>query len=587
MNNLDKKFLDLLIERKLFTAKQLEDVNNDSLLESEDLQEFLLNKGVIDNEKLTEVKAEAANMAYTNLADMDVTEQTLNVISFDLAETYNVVCFEKNKSEASFGVVDPYNFKAIEAINFLAYKKKWNAKFFLISKENFDRIFRQYQNLKKEISTALEIKTGESGGDSGELVSLSDDDGIVGDDNDIHSAPVAKMVSVIIRHAVDGSASDIHIEPMENETRVRYRIDGILSTTLLLPRKVHSAIVGRLKVLAKLKLDETRVPQDGRIRLLIGDDKIDFRVSSIPLIRGEKIVLRVLNLGKKIPTLEDLGFTGRNLEVIQENIKKTFGLLLLTGPTGCGKSTTLASVLDILNKEDINISTLEDPIEYFLKGINQSQIRPAIGYTFSTGLRSLLRQDPDILMVGEIRDAETAELCIQAGLTGHLVLTTLHTNGALDAVPRLTDMGIDSFLLGSTLHTVVAQRLSRKICKKCKKEYELPEKMKEKIQDELKKIPISSLKAILGDEFDLNNLTFYKGTGCNYCGNTGYKGRVALVEVLDLKDDIKESIMNKKRRLSVDDVQKGQVFTTMKQDGIIKALQGITSIEEVLRVIED
>ncbi len=587
MNSLDIKFLDLLVDKKIITIRQAEDIKEDPRLKDpkNDLQSILVSKHISNNEELTKIKAMAAGMDYADLSDISVPEQILNTISFDIAENYEIICFKRDKSLAYFGVIDPYNFKAVEAINFLAHREGWEAKFSLISKENFNKVFRQYQNLEKEVSAALEIKEEETG-DAG-LISLEDSEAVaVGNEDDIHSAPVAKIVSVIIRHAVDGMASDIHIEPLETETRIRYRVDGILRTSLTLPRKVHSAIVGRIKVLAKLKLDETRIPQGGRIRLLIGSDKIDFRVSTMPLMRGEKVEMRILNLGQKIPTLEDLGYFDRNLDVINENIKKTYGVLLITGPTGSGKSTTLASILNILNKEGVNIATLEDPIEYYLEGINQSQVRPDIGYTFASGLRSLLRQDPDVLMVGEIRDLETAELCIQAGLTGHIVLATLHSNTALDAVPRLIDMKIEPFLLGSTLHTVVAQRLVRKICPKCKKKFKLSDKIKQKIMEDLNNIPREEIEKRTGIK-DINNITFYKGEGCNYCSKTGYKGRTAIVEVLNLKDKIKEFVVNKGRILKLSDVKKDQNFITLKQDGMIKAIQGITTIEEVLRVADD
>jgi len=398
------------------------------------------------------------------------------------------------------------------------------------------------------------------------------------------TAPVSKIVSVIIRHAVEGQASDIHIEPAQNETRVRYRIDGILHTSLVLPKNVHSAIVGRVKVLCNLKLDETRLPQDGRVRVSINNKDIDLRVSILPLMDEEKVVMRILDMSRGAPSLTELGFIGPGLNIIMAKLKMTDGMFLVTGPTGSGKSTTLFSILNFLNKEGINIITLEDPVEYFIKGINQSQIRPEIGFTFASGLRSLLRQDPDIIMVGEIRDSETAELGIHAGLTGHFVLSTLHTNDALGAIPRFLDMKVEPFLLGSTLNIVVAQRLARKICEYCKEEDKLPQEVSDDIKKELAATPPAVIEQLLPG-FDAKKIKFYRGKGCARCGSTGYLGRIALAEVIDVNDKIREFIMENKRNLTLDDLIKNQNFITMKQDGIIKVLMGLTTIEEVLRTV--
>ena len=341
--------------------------------------------------------------------------------------------------------------------------------------------------------------------------------------------------------------------------------------------------------MSKLKIDETRVPQDGRIRLLVNKKRIDFRVSIMPLGGAEKIVMRILDLSKGVPPLEELGYSSRALSVLKGNIKKTYGLFLITGPTGSGKSTTLASVLSILNKEDVNVATLEDPIEYYIEGVNQSQVKPEIDYTFASGLRSLLRQDPDILMVGEIRDTETVDLCIHAGLTGHLVLSTLHTNNAIDVIPRLLDMKVEPYLLGSTLNAVISQRLVRKICPKCKTDSGFPEEFRERVVSELEDIPKNILKERIkgySEQKDLSDFTFSRGAGCAHCGNSGYKDRVAIVEIIDITKTLQKKIIQKDQKISIDDVKEDQEYISMKQDGIIKAIQGVTTIEEVLRVIE-
>ncbi|PIZ10928.1 hypothetical protein COY54_00950, partial [Candidatus Falkowbacteria bacterium CG_4_10_14_0_8_um_filter_41_36] len=399
----------------------------------------------------------------------------------------------------------------------------------------------------------------------------------------------AKIVSVIIRHAVESRASDIHIEPFSNESRVRYRIDGILHNSLILPKSIHNSVVARIKVLAKLKLDETRIPQDGHIRLIIDAREIDFRISTLPLGATEKVELRILDQAKGLTNIEELGFNKQVYNTIKENIKRTSGIILLTGPTGSGKTTSLYSILNVLNKETVNISTLEDPIEYQIKGVNQSQVRPELGFDFATGLRSFLRQDPNIIMVGEVRDEETAELAIHAGLTGHLVLSTLHTNDALGAVFRLLDMKIEPFLLASTLRLVVAQRLLRRLCPYCKKETKLPEKVLSEMTAVMAQLPIEVVQAenlSIKNFEDIKTFKFYEPVGCARCSNTGYLERLAIAEAVVINDEIKELIINRRNELNITALKHSQLFVSLKQDGIFKVLAGITSIDEVLRVVE-
>jgi type IV pilus assembly protein PilB len=477
--------------------------------------------------------------------------------------------------------VDPDNFKAIEAIEFLAKGQGLHVEYYHISTQSFAEAFKQYVSLSQELSSALETKQAEV-----EEVATAEDSEKIEFGDLTKSAPVIRIVSVIVRHAIEGGASDIHIEPMSKETRVRYRIDGILHTSLVLPRSIHGAIVARIKVMANLKLDETRIPQDGHIRLIINEKEYDFRVSILPLVDTEKVVMRVLDIAKGAPTIEDLGYEGEQYELVKKGLEQTEGLIVVTGPTGSGKSTTLFSILNIVNKEGVNIATLEDPVEYQIKGINQSQVKPEIGYTFASGLRSFLRQDPDIIMVGEIRDQETGELAVHAAMTGHLVFSTIHTMDAIGIIGRLLDMGIEPFLLGSTLKTVIAQRLVRKICTHCKEEEKIPEDLLKEIKQDLSKVNSEYIKTLFKD-YQIENLKFFKGKGCPDCGNTGYHGRVAISEVLDINKEIKEIINNGKDKLSVETVRQYQKFISIKQDGIIKALKGVTTLEEVLRVMRD
>ena len=577
----NKKILELLLKKGLISSGQAVEMLDEIKKGEKSIESLISEKKLISSEELTKIKAEAYGLLYENLTETEITQGILNAIPHQVAENYKIICFDKTSQSIKVGITDPENFKAIEAVDFLAKEQNLLVEYFLISEESFRVAAKQYKSYAEELSTALKTRAAE---EQQFLVNREEEK----DESSelTKSAPVAKIVSVIIRHAVEGGASDIHIEPMEKESRVRYRIDGILHTSLILPRSVHSAIVARIKVMSNLKLDESRLPQDGRIRLVFNDKEYDFRVSIMPLFSAEKVVIRILDTSKKAPTLEDLGYQGIQLEAINRNLKKTEGMLLTTGPTGSGKSTTLFSMLTTLNKEGINISTLEDPVEYQIKGVNQSQVRPVVGFTFASGLRSILRQDPDVIMVGEIRDEETAELAVHSALTGHYVFSTLHTTDAPGAIARLVDMKVEPFLLGSTLHTVIAQRLARKICSNCKIEFKMPAELLQEIKDEIKNIGIDYLKTIITD-FSQDKIVFYKGKGCPRCGNTGYAGRVALAEVLDINDELKELIFSGKSHFNTEEIKASQKFITIKQDGIIKVLQGLTTMEEVLRVVRD
>lgn len=576
------KLLELSVKNNLINKEQLAEIRQTASVTKKSVDEILKVKNIFDPEKLVEIKAQALNFPYQNLTHKEIIDKALNIIPIEVAENYKIICFAKDDKKIKAGITDPDNFKAIEAVDFLSKEEGLKVEYYFISGQSFDTAFKQYKTLVKEISTAIEIREEEK---KEELTKIKKEDREIDISEIIKSAPVAKIVSVIIRHAVEGKASDIHIEPLQKESRVRYRIDGALHTSLVLPKNILSAIVARIKVLSNLKLDETRVPQDGRIIMVINEKEVDLRVSILPLSGEEKVVMRILDVSKGAPSLEELGFSGIGLEVIKNNIKKTEGMFLITGPTGSGKSTTLFSILDIVNKEGVNISTLEDPVEYSIQGVNQSQVRPEVNFTFASGLRSLLRQDPDIIMVGEIRDNETAELAIHAGLTGHFVLSTLHTNDAVGVIPRLLDMKVEPFLLASTLNAIVAQRLVRKICLHCKSEHKVPADVVAEIKKEIKGMTVDLKNYI--KNFNVDKLTLYKGAGCQHCANSGYSGRVAIAEVLDVNDKIKEIILDNKKVLRIEDIINSQKFINIKQDGIIKVLQGLTTWEEILRIIYD
>lgn len=575
--------LDVLYQRGLLPLERFE--NFKSMLQQPDVDilSSIHTEPTIDNEDVAQAVAEVLGLSYRSLQSVKVPEDVLKLVPEDLAKNYNVAVFEREDKIIRVAIVDPTNLKAQEAIDYVARGKGFKPEYFVTSPENMLELLKQYSGLKSEVNEALDVAKGRMEEKQREAAQEQKEEDIT---EVVKSAPVAKMISVILKHAVDGHASDVHIEPYSDSSRVRYRVDGVLHTSLILPKYIHSALVSRIKVLANLKIDETRIPQDGRIRLNISGNDVDFRVSTLPLYENEKVVMRILDTSSGALTLDKLGFEGHNLEVIQGAISKPHGMLLVTGPTGSGKSTTLYSVLNILNQEGVNIVTLEDPVEYYLTGVNQSQVRPEVGLTFAAGLRSILRQDPNIVMVGEIRDNETAELAIHAALTGHIVLSTLHTNDAFGAIPRLLDMKVEAFLIGSTLNAIVAQRLVRKICEDCKQEVELPDITKKEIINEINSIPKASLPAELAGLSD-KKIKIYRGRGCPICNQTGYKGRVGVTEVLTMTNNLKNIIVEGTFTQKIAEEARAQNMITMKQDGVIKVLKGMTTMEEILRVTKE
>ncbi len=562
-----------LLKEKRLTQSALDAVLQQAARDGSNFEDALVNSGTLTEDQLTEVRSQVLHVPLVDLRGVAIPKKALEMIPREVAENYQMVPFALTATELRVALVDPQNFKAIEALEFLAQKSTVRVRYHITSPSSFRDAVRQYLVLGEEVKEALEGIA-----DDAAIANLDIKDGQSMEEV-IKSAPVSKMVLVIIRHAIDGRASDIHIEPTIKDSRVRYRIDGILRTSLVLPKYIHAAIVARIKVLANLKLDETRKPQDGRIRLSIEGRDIDFRVSTLPLFEGEKIVLRILDTNAKAPTLEELGFNSIHMGMIADAIRKPHGLTLLTGPTGSGKTTTLYTLLTMLNKDGINIVTLEDPIEYYIPGINQSQVHPEIGYTFASGLRAILRQDPNVVMLGEIRDQETTELVIHESLTGHMILSTLHTNSAMGAIPRLVDLGAEPFLLSSVLNLVIAQRLARKICPDCKESVEVPAGIIKRVQEKIDHIP----KKYLAD-VDVTNLKFYKGRGCAHCADTGYQGRTAVAEVIDITSEIRDIINRNGSAHELRDALTKQDFIDLVQDCLIQALKGVTTIDEVMRV---
>ncbi len=510
-----------------------------------------------------------------------VDKAVLMIIPEEAAAKYKMAAFERKDGVLSVAMVNPQDFEALNVLRFLAEKEQLGIEVFLSSEAIFAQLMKHYVGTDQALEEAIKSLKKD------EVIDIENNQttSIAANSEVFQDAPIAKLVDVIVKHALDGRASDIHIEPIEGSYRVRFRVDGILRATLMFPLDVGKAVISRIKILSNLKIDEKRKPQDGRFRVESDQKSIDLRVSTLPVIDGEKVVMRILDKSNNMADLDKLGLWGRNREVLTRKIREPYGIILITGPTGSGKSTTLYAFLSILNQEERNIITLEDPVEYFMDGINQSQIRPEIGYSFASGLRSILRQDPNVIMVGEIRDEETGELAIHAALTGHLVLSTLHTNDALKALPRLLDMGAEPFLLAASIQALAAQRLVRRICDHCKEPVTLSPAMVKRLDEARQLIDQSEMKAYELDP--MGAVVAYQGKGCKQCNNSGYKGRIAIYEVFEITEEAKVVVTDKagnENELRKEAVK--QKMLTMKQDGFLKVLKGITTIAEVERVTE-
>ena len=544
----------------------------------------LVARGKITDDDLRRMEAYILGIPFVDLKGQKIDTETLSLIPEPIARNHNIVAFKKMNEALEVAMLDTDDLSAIDFI-----KKKTNLKILprLTDNESIKSVVLQYQkSLKQEFGDIIQkealslkaIPDGERGESvsAGELKKIAED------------LPVVRIVDTLLKHAIIQNASDIHIEPMENQVVVRYRIDGILRDAMVLPKNVAPSIVARIKVLSSLKLDEKRLPQDGRFKVELNTEKVSFRVSTLPTYYGEKTVMRLLRESVSGFTLEALGFHGDALEAIHRAMKQTTGMILTTGPTGSGKTTTLYTVLDILNTPKVNISTIEDPVEYQMTRINQTQVKPDIGLTFANGLRSLVRQDPDIIMVGEIRDTETASLAVNASLTGHLVLSTLHTNSASGAIPRLIDMKVEPFLIVSTVNVIIAQRLVRKLCEE-KEKYFLSSAEITAIQ---KTVDLPRVLSALVEEkillkgTPIAKVPFWKPKPSAECKD-GYSGRLGIYEVLPVTATIKELIIRGGTASDLEVQAKKDGMLTMIEDGIFKAVQGLTTIEEVLRVVSE
>ncbi len=542
-------------------------------------EELILEKKILPENALFTLKSKLTGAPLRETLTEKIPSEVLKIIPRESVEYYKIIPLLLRKKEGvlEVGMVYPDDPKAGEALKFLTRQQKLHLKIFLITFSDFKKYLEQYQAPKREVEKALERLEKEIRPGKGEVLEKAEFERLV------EEAPVIKMVGVILRQAIEGKASDIHIEPTRENVRIRYRLDGILHPSLILPLKVLPAIVARIKILSRLKIDETRIPQDGRFSTKIGEKTIDFRVSTFPTTLGEKVAIRVLDPTEGLKSLIDLGLSEKNFKVVKEAVKKAYGMILATGPTGCGKTTTLYSLFRLLNKEGVNIVTLEDPVEYYIDGVNQSQIRPEIDYTFAKGLRQIVRQDPDIIMVGEIRDEETAALAIHAALTGHIVLSTLHTSNVLGVIPRLVDMGVKPFLIPPTLNLAISQRLVRALCPFCKKKVRAQGESKDYILSKLKNLPAS----VAGKVRTGKTVSVYQPRGCKKCNSKGYSGRIGIFEVIKMTDALAEITTQTPSESQILKEARVQDMITMEEDGVLKVLKGITSLEEVMRVAEE
>lgn len=571
-----------LTDSNLVPKETLEQVAEEALKSGKNLGALLLEKKLIKETELQKVYAYILGIPFVDLSKETIPIEILQIVPELIAKKYNIVAFEKTGTDLKVAMLNPEDLQTIDFI-----KKKTGLKIVpcLTTSENIQMILRQYEkSLKAEFGDILtaDAKPDNQDEDNENLEQVA------------AGLPVIRIVDTLLKHAILESASDIHIEPEEKEVHVRYRIDGVLHDAMTLPKDVARGLVARIKVLSSLKLDEHRLPQDGRFKIQNDEYNISFRVSILPVFDGEKIVMRLLDESSKGLTLEKMGLSGVALEAVHREINKPNGMILVTGPTGSGKTTTLYTVMDILNTPEVNISTVEDPVEYRMPRVNQTQISPKIGMTFAAALRSLLRQDPDIIMVGEIRDRETLEIAMHAAMTGHLVLSTLHTNSAAAALPRMLDMGAEPFLIASTVNVIIAQRLVRCLCADCRKEYQLDKKEIESlgkfynmdiVLKYLKDNPIS--RKFVEKAKGWEDVTLYKQVGCDQCMGEGYRGRNGIYEVLSMDTEIRKLVTQSAAAESIEKEAKDNGMATMVEDGFLKIVQGITSLEEILRVTKE
>jgi len=578
----NKTLLDILVKNGKITSAIADSVLKEAESLGRSAEEIINEKRIVFEEEVGQAKSEHFKVPLkTFKKDEIIPQEILGFIPEEVAKTHKLVVFGKDQDKVLVGMLNPDDVRAQEVLRFIAKQKRVNIGVYLITPSALYDLWRGYRSFEtriKEVSEALDIFKRQTKGayllPQQRLVKIEEASGVIAEE-----APVIKLVSTILHQAVNERASDIHIEPERSKLRVRFRIDGDLKNVLTLPLELQPPVISRIKILSELKIDETRVPQDGRFRTLIDNKEIDFRVSTFPTALGEKAALRLLDPSVGLRTIPDLGIKSYQAAILKEATDKPFGMILATGPTGCGKTTTLYAILQNLNKEDVNIVSLEDPVEYFIEGVNQSQVKPEIGYDFASGLRQIVRQDPDIIMVGEIRDNETAALAVHSALTGHIVLSTLHTNNALGVIPRLIDMKVESFLLPASLILMMSQRLVGRLCDKCKKKTTASGSLLEIIKKNLGLLPPEVREGLNLKE----PLEIYLPQGCEACNYKGIRGRIGIFEMLKMTPELEEAILKDPSEANLAVISRKQGMVTLRQDGIIKSLDGLVSIDEILK----
>jgi type IV pilus assembly protein PilB len=549
---------EILVDDGFISQEQLDDARRDSEQSGKSLGRTLIDMGLVGESALVKALATQIGLPFMDLSDFQIDLTAASLVPQSLAKRYTALPIAFEEETLIVAMSDPGNVFAVDDIRTLTGR---DIRIVVATRTDIAEAIERVSRVDAEVGDLAATAAAEEA-ETDEISALKET---------VDDAPIVKLVNLLITQAVNDRASDIHIEPQERDVRIRYRIDGVLHEVMRSPKSIQNGVLSRLKIMADIDIAERRVPQDGRVGLVVGGKAIDLRVATMPTVHGEKAVIRILDKSHALLNLSDLGFSDHNMERYELSFRKPYGMILVTGPTGSGKSTTLYATLNILNQIDRNIITVEDPVEYRLGGVNQVQMNPKAGLTFASALRSILRSDPDIVLIGEVRDAETAQIAVQAALTGHLVLSTLHTNNAPSAVTRLTEMGIEPFLVSSAVDCVLAQRLVRTLCEKCKEYYQpTAEALREA------KVPLLP---------DGSIPRLYRPTGCNACGNTGYRGRMAVHEVMVMSEDIERMTVERKSSEDIGRVAQEQGMLTLRQDGILKVLEGRTSLEELFRVI--
>ncbi len=549
MKRTRKRIGDLLVDAKIISEEQLEVALNTKSRE-EKIGDYLIKQKLITEQQLIQVLEVQLGIPRIHLSQQTIDPELTHIVPKELAKRANIMPVRKNGNKLLIAMGDPMDYFIIEEVRMAT---GYQIETSIAAKDDIFRAITKYYDLQESMDEVIQDN----------MPAVQEDDTQITDDD----SPIVRLVNQIIASGVAQQASDIHFDPQDTELKIRYRVDGILRNDRSVPKNMQNIIIARVKIMGNLNITENRVPQDGRIKTVVNKRPIDIRLSTLPTIYGEKIVMRILDLGNALNDLDRLGFSDENYKLFHSMLEKPNGIILITGPTGSGKSSTLYAGLNYLNEEEVNIITVEDPVEYQLEGINQIQVREEVGLTFAVGLRSILRQDPDVIMVGEIRDIETAQIAIRSSLTGHLVLSTLHTNSAVESISRLIDMGIETFLLSSSLLGIMAQRLVRQVCRDCK----------------TKRAPLEHEVKVF-EKYGVTMDFITEGKGCPSCNDTGYRGRLAIHEVLSIDDTIKTQILNKENPSVIREYAKSQGYKVLVEDGLEKVAAGLTTIEEVLRV---